>query len=368
MIKGHQDNGLKFKDLTAEAQANVIADKKAKEELRRGVTPIENSNKRGEPWKTKCKGQPITGNVEERLRHTIQVEDSKKWWSKKLIPPEQGPENILWDVYEGCRKTTPRWRQTWAVKYGAGILPTRRNMTIRKHTDDQSCPCCGAPVEDTFHLFQCPNEEIQKAFEEELEMIKDYLSATTSIANKNLVITTLQHLRHGTTQEIIDDTEEERIVFEQLQIGQKATLNGMWTHTWLERQETYLRRIRSRKSAKVWLIRLATLVQNMTHGMWKTRNEAIHNKEDSVMNTKRHEELDQDISDLYRDRPHFKLLPTCDGAFFKRDQAKVLRFRLRKKELWVNDAKRILEAYNDSIDATSGAFLEFFRIPGNRTP
>lgn len=182
--KGHQDNGLKFKDLTVEAQANVIADKKAKEELRRGVTPIENSNKKGEPWKTKCRGQSITGNVEERLRHTIQVEESKKWWSRKLIPPEQGPDNILWDVYEGCRKTTPRWRQTWAVKNGAGILPTRRNMKIRKHTDDQSCPCCGAPVEDTFHLFQCPNEEIQKAFEEELEMIKDFLSATTSIANK----------------------------------------------------------------------------------------------------------------------------------------------------------------------------------------
>lgn len=102
--------------------------------------------------------------------------------------------------------------------------------------------------------------------------------------------------------------------------------------------------------------------------MWKTRNEAIHHKEDSVMNTRRHEELDQDISDLYRDRPHFKLLPTCDGAFFKRDQASVMRFRLRKKELWVNDAKRILEAYNDSLDATSEAFLEFFRIPGNRTP
>ena len=38
-IKGHQDNGIKFSDLSVEAQANVIADKKAKEELRRGKFP-----------------------------------------------------------------------------------------------------------------------------------------------------------------------------------------------------------------------------------------------------------------------------------------------------------------------------------------
>ena len=99
--------------------------------------------------------------------------------------------------------------------------------------------------------------------------------------------------------------------------------------------------------------------------MWKTRNEAIHNKEDSEMNKKRHEELDQDILEIYRERPHFKLLHTCDEAFFKRGQAKVKRYRTRKKELWVSDARRILEAYNDSLDASSEAFLNFFVIPAN---
>jgi hypothetical protein len=56
IIKGHQDNAIKFKDLSVEAQANVIADKKAKEELRRGITPLENNNKKGQPWKAKCRG------------------------------------------------------------------------------------------------------------------------------------------------------------------------------------------------------------------------------------------------------------------------------------------------------------------------
>jgi hypothetical protein len=100
-----------------------------------------------------------------------------------LIPPGQGHGSILCYVYEGYRKLTPRWRHTWSVKYGAGILPTRRNMKIRRHSDDQSCPCCGAEGEDTFHLFQCPNEDIQKTFDEELDIVEDYLS------NRNMIVT-----------------------------------------------------------------------------------------------------------------------------------------------------------------------------------
>jgi hypothetical protein len=34
-----------------------------------------------------------------------------------------------------------------------------------------------------------------------------------------------------------------------------------------------------------------------------------------------------------------------DAAFFKRGQERIKIYRVRKKELWVNDAKRILEAY-----------------------
>ena len=63
----------------------------------------------------------------------MQEEESREWWKKQLIPPGQGHGSILWDVYEGYRKLTPRWRHTWSVKYGAGILPTRRNMKIRRH-------------------------------------------------------------------------------------------------------------------------------------------------------------------------------------------------------------------------------------------
>ena len=159
------------------------------------------------------------------------------------------------------------------------------------------------------------------------------------------------------------DNKQDRIIHEELKRGQRATLNGMRIKRWVTEQETYLRRIRSRNSPKVWLIKLFIILQNMTHNRWKTRNEApVYKKEDSTLNKQRHGELDQDI---FRDRSHFKLLPSCDAAFFRRGQAKIKWFRVKEKEIRVNYAKKILEAYNDSLDATSKAFLDFFVIPRN---
>ena len=366
-IKGHQDDRKKFEHLSIESQANVIADKCAKEELRRRSIALECNQKKGQPWKAVCRGQVITGNAEDRLRYTMQEQESKTWWTKKLLDQDWDTDKIQWDVYVGYRKATPRWRNTWAIKYGAGILPTKRNMKIRKHSEDQSCPCCGAETENTIHLFQCQDDEIQKTFDDEVDKIEDYLSVTTSNTIKTMILTTLQHLRNGTMIDTTENSAQDKIVYDQLQLGQRATLNGMWMQGWVQEQEIFLQRIRSRKHPKVWLINLSLLLQTMTHNMWKTRNEAIHKKEDSAMNKQRHEELDQDISNIFRDRPHYKLLPPCDAAFFRKGQERVKRYRVRKKEHWVTDAKRILEAYNDSLDATSEAFLDFFVIPANRT-
>ena len=156
------------------------------------------------------------------------------------------------------------------------------------------------------------------------------------------------------------DSESDTLVQQQLHIGQRATLNGMWLKGWKESQEIYLRRTKSRKSSKVWMIRLILMIQDMTHNMWKTRNEAIHNNEDSELNKKQHEELDQEIINIFRDLPYLRWMPSSDAAFFKRKKERVTRYRLKRNELWVAEATQILNAFTDSLDATSDAFVNYF--------
>ena len=54
------------------------------------------------------------------------------------------------------------------------------------------------------------------------------------------------------------------------------------------------------------------MIQDMTHNiMWKTRNETIHNNEDSELNKQQHEELDQEITNNFSDLPY---MCTSDGC------------------------------------------------------
>ena len=362
-IKGHQDDENSFPELTEESQANVIADKKAKEELKKGNIPAETTYVPGQSWMIICSGQRVTGNVEKRLRTLIQQENSRRWWIKKLKINDEYADRIAWDVYEGYRTSTPKWKNNWSVKFGASILPTQNNLVIRGHGQSTECPCCGGETEDTDHLFQCPGEEMIKTYEDERDKIFDFLSATTSFTMRDHILDLLDSLRFGRELELDEETPSAKAAFHQSRMGQRATLNGMWLNNWKEIQDSHLKRLKSKKSSKVWMIRLTLMIQNMTHTMWKTRNDAIHKQEDSTMNKRKHEDLDRDIENIFRDLPPKKSMPTCDANFFKRGELKIKRYRLRRKELWVADANRILEAFFYNLTPTSEAFVNYFETP-----
>ena len=47
-------------------------------------------------------------------------------------------------------------------------------------------------------------------------------------------------------------------------------------------------------------------------------------------------------------------------AFLKRGEEKILNYRLKRKEQWVEEATVIRDAFFDSLDTTSETFLNYF--------
>ena len=197
-------------------------------------------------------------------------------------------------------------------------------------------------------------------YNEEIDKIQDFLYETTSRAIRVGIMDTIETVRNAHTPVHSSTATEATAAYHQQLMGARALLNGLWIQEWVSLQERYYIQIHSRKSPKVWLMRLAILLQHATHSMWKTRNEAIHNREESNFNTDRHKELDEAITTIFSEIPNLRLLPPSEAAFFKRGAARVKQYKIRRKELWVEDAKRIKEAFFDSLDATSDNFLDFF--------
>ena len=97
---------------------------------------------------------------------------------------------------------------------------------------------------------------MEKCFEDEMEKIEDFLRETTSKDIRESILTLLKGLRKGEISLPDEDTNLSLTMEKQFDLGQKATLNGMWNIEWIAHQTEYNKKTKSRKSAKVWLARL----------------------------------------------------------------------------------------------------------------
>ena len=80
-----------------------------------------------------------------------------------------------------------------------------------------------------------------------------------------------------------------------------------------------------------------------------------------MANKRRHGELNNQIDEIYRKLPrNRRVLPASDKAFSSKGAQRLKTYRLRKKESWVDEAKRIRDAFFDGLDAQSERFLHYF--------
>ena len=204
---------------------------------------------------------------------------------------------------------------------------------------------------------------MSKTFYDALDAVRDFLYVSTSADIRNSIINVITHFHQNEPFEYT--TPEMREIEErQIKLGSRASLNEVWHTGWIEAQRQYLRRTSSKASPIVWLTSISLQIQRMIHQLWLIRNEAIHNREDSILQKEKHDTLDTATSDIFQSLPNLRLLPPCDAAFIKRGEERVKRYRLLKKEQWVEDALHIRDAFWDSLDPTAESFLDFF---GNTT-
>ena len=217
-----------------------------------------------------------------------------------------------------------------------------------------------AANEDADHIFQCRAKEIRKAYDDSIEDLTSFLFTTTSTAIKNTIILLLSRLRTNTNSPIQQQGIHVDVLLIQQEIGIKATLNGFWDKQWLELQKEYYKDTKSRCSPTKWLTTLSLQIQQLVYSLWKARNESLHQNENSTCNKEEHKQINETIKKFFDEVPNLRLLPPSDAAFFGRGMKRILDYRLTRKRKWIEDARRILDSFRLTLDASSEAFLDYF--------
>ena len=156
-----------------------------------------------------------------------------------------------------------------------------------------------------------------------MDLIRDFLTLTTSSEIKKYLLQTIQNFRNRENPTLENESEPAKAAYHQQRMGIRATCNGIWLNDWIHQQTLYFKKIRSTKCPKVWLTSLTIRLHRVLHSLWKTRNEAIHAKENSDNNKKGHNDLDQEIKIIFHRLPNLRLLPPSEATFLKRGEERV---------------------------------------------
>lgn len=366
-VKGHQDRKIKYEDLDVIAQANVDVDKLAKIELRRNIHIQENGILLGQSWKLYSKNQRtwITGNIEREIRAICYEQEMRSIWERKCNDMTISEKE--WTNFKKLSKEQTDQNRSFLFKYGMNILPTKRNMKRRKHDDSDKCPSCQSE-ETTDHLISCKSSKRKIALKDEKEELENEIKKHTSKEIKDAILYLIDCFAEEKEPRPKEEWEEDtkNAVTNQWERGQRAFFIGFWREEWMQLQEKYNDRIKTRTQATTKIRHMIRGCQKLLKATWSKRNEEIHRNEESTENKRKHEELNKRVEAMFKKK---KRIPNVylgqDARIFKSKEDKIKRMKVRRKERWVRNAEAIMSKYEKGNERKEAKMMRSYFMPSN---
>jgi hypothetical protein len=269
-VKGHQDDhpGAILDDWAA---MNVLMDTKAKEQWNH--QPGSATDIVGAPWQIKVNGQQITNKLTPTLRESCNSVDAQAYWRRKN---ESQFKYTDLNINKATMLALPSHRRRWLTKHVAGICGVKTCLLRWRQSEDDTCPRCNTP-ETTKHVWSCQGKNSNEIWDKALFQLRTDLQEIQT--NPVLLNTIIQHLNGWRYNFIPSSTNNDAIntaTLHQQDLGWEALLEGRVAFSWSLEQQNYLQALGSRRSARRWLIALATKATNVAWDLWDHRNSIEH--------------------------------------------------------------------------------------------
>ena len=314
----------------------------------------------GERWKIDV---PVKApdRIEEGIRDYMYEDKVKRKWMKYLKITEVQMKEISWDLFQAINVHNTSWKQIFMAKYNSRILPVMKNMKRRKHSDNDLCPNCGA-IETTEHIMQCKADVQEEEMKVQIHELETFLATTTSVHIKAVLLKLVRYFRYNEALTFDENIPQEikDLALQQASMGQAALYGGFWLQQWQVKQKEYYKRFKLRYSAKTWLVKVISKLQDILFSTWLTRNRNLHHNEESNFSAEQHRQLDQKINDIFTKIPHPRLLSLDGRRFFNVKKEFLLKRKRRAKGKWVREATSILDRYSREQTNQSSRFISYF--------
>lgn len=177
----------------------------------------------------------------------------------------------------------PTTRRHWRSKTMTGFCATGRMMYRRKEHETDECSRCGAP-KTVEHIWKC-DKDTQELWEKALQGVREWLISYRT--HPELVRIIIQGIMCWRTNQPMSAESSvpwlQDIVTKQNECGWRNFFEGMILTDWQCVMNQQLKRMRSQKSSKRWVVLLIQKMWQVAWDLWEHRNGYLHNQEESLL-------------------------------------------------------------------------------------
>ena len=342
-VKAHQDQKKEMQQLTILETLNCIVDKKAGEYRQY----VENNTDYEyckihwfSNWFCMIENDRITANLEPRINDWIYAKEMKKYLIQNKHYHKDSFEYIDWIAVEKAAATLTNTKQIWLTKHVSGFCATASKMHKRKLWENELCPLCGIEKENTSHIMMCPDTRARTQFKKSLMKLDQYMkNSYTHPSIRSTIISTLED--HGSKNFLTNipsyeyDRDFEIAANQQNKIGWLGMMNGHISKKWSEIQlKHFIQMFQNPPSVQNWAKNIVLKMYEISHSMWKNRNDIVHDNVEEKLNQRESNKLQKQIIDMYNEGSARVL--NIHRYMFEDELENILARTVEEKKFWID--------------------------------
>ncbi len=178
-VEAHQDDCMRWEELSREAQLNAACNAGTKAMLRsQDITDLPQQELFPlEPICMFVEGTKMTSDTGAHIRYMADRQVAHMFFHKTSRVFTDAFDEVDWlQVHRTSNNEVPRLFQVWACKQVMNLAATNKNLCWQ-HRDGWSnkCPCCRIHVETAEHVILCPEEGQVEVFMQSLLALEWWL-------------------------------------------------------------------------------------------------------------------------------------------------------------------------------------------------
>ena len=300
-VKAHQDDNLRWDQLSRVSQLNCACDAAAKKRIHEFLpTAYPQRPLPHEKVMMIVENIKATSNTDETLRFAAHKQEARSLLDKLQLLPKTHFEEVAWKEVHSTLHTLPKMFQLFAGKQVFGVSAVLANLSKQKeyaHLGDK-CPSCSICKETTSHLLFCREIGRVRCLRKLIFQITDWMDKVGTTTALSDLITDflllkgeLSHSGHN----VYIPPQYSDLIRSQETIGWKHSMEGMVSREFTLLERSDILSSRSKLSQEAWIQGLITRLIEATHGIWIYRNITMHDNISGLIATKGKEQLIEEI-------------------------------------------------------------------------